>query len=87
MAGHGHSHGGGGCGHEHSHEHKSDAERGSEFSLYMKIDTERVQCLNEAVEGSGKDVFKAWDKRLDTEKVTSHYRSGSDMFVQILIGI
>ena len=75
MSGHGHSHGG--CGHEHSHDDKTDAERGNEFSLYLKIDTERVQCLNEALEGSGKDVFKPWDKRLDTEKVLYRSRSRS----------
>ena len=51
------------------------SERGNLFSLYLKIDTEKVECLNEESEGSGKDVFKPWDQRLDTEKVILHSRS------------
>lgn len=39
------------------------------LSLYQKIDTENLQCLNEAEEGSGKAVFKPWDERLDRSKV------------------
>ena len=71
MSGHGHSHGGGceGEGHGHDHDHTTDAERGSAYSLYLKIDTERVQCLNEAEDGSAKYIFKSWDQRLDKEKV------------------
>ena len=61
---HGHSHGCGG----HDHDHDSP-DRGALFSLYTKIDTERVECLNEASEGSGKLVFKPWDERLDFSKV------------------
>ena len=74
MSGHGRSHSGG-HGHSHSHEDLEGAERGNLFSLYLKIDTEKVECLNEESEGSGKDVFKPWDQRLDTEKVILHYRS------------
>ncbi|KAK2155902.1 hypothetical protein NP493_2030g00014 [Ridgeia piscesae] len=59
---HGHSHC---CGQEHDHDDDTP-DRGSQFSLYMKIDTERVECLNETTEGSGKLVFKPWDQRLDT---------------------
>ena len=77
MSGYGHSHSGG-HGHSHSHEDLEGAERGNLFSLYLKIDTEKVECLNEESEGSGKDVFKPWDQRLDTEKVTLNYRSGYD---------
>lgn len=40
-------------------------------SLYQKIDTENLQCLNEAEDGSGKTVFKPWDERLDKTKVQS----------------
>jgi hypothetical protein len=36
--------------------------------LYLKVDTERVQCLNEVVDGSAKTVFKPWHERLDKEK-------------------
>jgi hypothetical protein len=31
----------------------------------MKVDTERVKCLNESVDGSAKTVFKPWHNRLD----------------------
>ncbi|XP_038057413.1 PITH domain-containing protein 1-like isoform X2 [Patiria miniata] len=63
MSGHGHSHGGCSGGHDHD-----PPDRGTEFSLYTKIDTDRVECLNEVTNGSGKLVFKPWDQRLDTEK-------------------
>ena len=68
MASHnGHGHGGpnwggGHCSCEHDH---ADAERGLMYSLYEKIDTPRVLCLNEAVDGSAKAIFKPWDQRLD----------------------
>ena len=64
-----HGHGHGCCGHEHDHDDASGADRGSQFSLYTKIDAERVECLNETIEGSGKLVFKPWDQRLDTTQV------------------
>ena len=63
MSGHGHGHShdcGGGENDDHGH---GPADRAAEYSLYSKIDTERVQCLNEAEDGSGKTVFKAWDKK------------------------
>lgn len=61
---HGHSHS---CGSgEHSHEHP-DAELGTMYSLYLKIDSMRVQCLNEVKEGSGKTVFKPWEQRKDKD--------------------
>ena len=67
MAGHGHSHG---CGADaHDDDHVREDERGTLYSLYLKIDTEKVQCLNEQIDGSGKDVFKPWDMRKDKEKV------------------
>lgn len=65
MSGHGHSHS---CEKEHQHDNVSDSEKAAQFSLYSKIDTEKVQCLNETVDGSGKWVFKPWDKRHDKEK-------------------
>lgn len=61
MAGHG-----GGCCHEHKHE---QGEQGDLFSLYSKIDLHNVQCLNETTDGSGKDVFKPYEERLNLEKV------------------
>ena len=38
-------------------------------SLFQRIDTEKVQCLNESVDGSGKTVFKPWEDRLDVSQV------------------
>jgi len=38
------------------------------YSLYTRIDTDRIECLNEAAEGSGKLVFKPWDERLNFEQ-------------------
>ena len=73
MSGHGHSHGCGG--HSHGSDDLEGAERGNQFNLYLKINKEQVQCLNEVRDGSGKDVFKPWDQRLDTEKVCPYYRS------------
>ncbi len=39
-------------------------------SLYQKIDTENLECLNESVDGSGKTVFKSWEDRLDKTKAS-----------------
>ncbi|KAG7311545.1 hypothetical protein JYU34_002592 [Plutella xylostella] len=52
--------------HDHDHDHSSE-ETGFQYNLYEKIDKENLQCLNETVDGSGKTVFKPWDKRLDRE--------------------
>eukprot|EP00112_Aurelia_sp_Birch-Aquarium-sp1_P019191 Seg470.4 transcript_id=Seg470.4/GoldUCD/mRNA.D3Y31 product="PITH domain-containing protein GA19395" protein_id=Seg470.4/GoldUCD/D3Y31 len=60
MAGH--------CGHEHHEHDHSSVDLGDLYSLYTKIDLEKVECLNEEVEESGKYVFRAWDKRLETDK-------------------
>jgi len=43
-------------------------------SLYQKIDVEKLQCLNESEEGSGKTVFKPWEDRLDRTKVSIRER-------------
>ncbi len=68
MSGHGHGPGGG-----HSHgccecDHEP-AERGVEYELYIRIDIEKLQCLNESRDGDGKRVFKPWDQRTDRAKV------------------
>ena len=66
MAGHNHGHS---CGHEH-HQHSSGgSDLGALYSLYTKIDIDKVECLNEEREESGKCVFKPWDKRLETHEV------------------
>uniref|UniRef100_A0A1B6HQ51 PITH domain-containing protein n=1 Tax=Homalodisca liturata TaxID=320908 RepID=A0A1B6HQ51_9HEMI len=64
MSGHGHSHGG--C--DGDHDHDDTPEMGLQYSLFTKIDMENVECLNEAVNNSGKDVFKPWEDRLNIEK-------------------
>lgn len=46
---------------------------GIQYSLYNKIDLDKVECLNEDVEGSGKSIFKPWEDRLDKEKVRSFF--------------
>jgi len=61
-----HSSHGHGCGGHHHHDEQDPAIL---FSLYKKIDLTKVQCLNEAEDGSGKEVFKAWERRLDKDKV------------------
>lgn len=60
---HGHSH----ChdGHD-DHDHGPTADEiGFQYNLFEKIDKDNLQCLNEAIDGSGKTVFKPWDQRLD----------------------
>ena len=71
MAGHGgHDHEHGCCSSEHQHDNNaSEAERGNLYSLYKKIDMDKVQCLNEAVDGSCQKIFKPWHERLDKTKV------------------
>ncbi|XP_057959104.1 uncharacterized protein LOC131151729 [Malania oleifera] len=50
------------CLHDHSCE---DHDCGSDWSLHNHIDKSKVSALNEAVHGSVKSVFKAWDQRLN----------------------
>lgn len=50
---------GGGC----SHGTDSSADLGVAYSLYTKIDLDKLQCLNESVDGSGKKIFKPWHER------------------------
>jgi hypothetical protein len=52
---------------EGDHQHRDTPEMGVEYSLYTKINKENLECLNEAVEGSGKTVFKPWEERLNFE--------------------
>ncbi|XP_054026661.1 PITH domain-containing protein 1 isoform X2 [Dryobates pubescens] len=42
-----------------------DQERGAAWGLYLRIDRQRLQCLNERREGSGALVFRAWEERKD----------------------
>lgn len=43
-----------------------------QWNLYTKIDKYNLQCYNEKHDGSGKEVFRAWDERLDRSKVCFH---------------
>ncbi|XP_042498230.1 PITH domain-containing protein 1 isoform X2 [Macadamia integrifolia] len=51
------------CLHDHNCE---DHDCSSDWSLYKHIDLPKVSALNEAVSGSVKSVFKAWEQRLDS---------------------
>jgi len=65
MSGHGHSHGAGGCdGHDHDDSNALD----TAFNLYLKVDIDRTECLNETIDGSGRTVFKPWSERNDRSK-------------------
>lgn len=66
MAGHNHGHL---CGHEHHQHSNTGNDLGALYSLYTKIDINKVECLNEEKQESGKCVFKAWDKRFETHEV------------------
>jgi len=89
MAGHGGDGHGGGHGHhgpcscEHDHDDDESLERGTLFSLYLKVDSERVRCLNESHDGSAKTIFKPWHERLDKEKVSLLY--GVHSFFPLLL--
>ncbi|XP_074642180.1 PITH domain-containing protein 1-like isoform X2 [Tubulanus polymorphus] len=63
MSGPHHHHSGGCCGGAHD-----PPDRGTEYNLYLKINLDQVECLNETREGSGKYVFKPWENRLQTDK-------------------
>lgn len=58
-----------GCAHDHSEQSKSGAELGAEYNLHLKIDKDRLECLNEAVDNSGRTVFKSWENRLAKDEV------------------
>lgn len=70
------------CGDEH-HDHDHDGpDRGDEYTLYTQIDTEALQCLNEANPGSIKKIFKPHDSRFDQTLYTE-----SDADEQLIIHI
>ncbi|XP_023348164.1 PITH domain-containing protein CG6153 isoform X2 [Eurytemora carolleeae] len=61
------------CGQDHEHSEAcghgaaglAGEEMGIAYSLYQRIDLNQLSCLNEAVEESGKKVFKPYEARLD----------------------
>lgn len=46
------------------HRKKKSAD-GLKYSLYSKIDRVNLECLNEHIQGSGKNAFKTWENRMD----------------------
>lgn len=60
------------AGHSHDHDHTED-EQG--LSLRPQIDLPRVECLNEEVRNSGRDVLKIHEERMS---VTPSLRSPED---------
>lgn len=65
---HGHSHGGGSCCHGDDQHEEPPEQRGQAWGLYLRIDHERLECLNERREGSGALVFRAWEDRGDRQQ-------------------
>lgn len=61
--------GGHSCEHEHNEHGHVGPETGIEYSLYTKIDTDNLECLNEHSDGAGRTVFKPWEDRLKRDKV------------------
>lgn len=61
-----HHHGGHQCEAESTSADQDNVlEMGIQYSLFKKIDLENLECLNEDEDGSGKKVFKPYEKRLD----------------------
>ncbi|KAL0274147.1 UNVERIFIED_CONTAM: hypothetical protein PYX00_006640 [Menopon gallinae] len=77
MFGHSHGHG---C--DGDDKHDETPEMGLQYSLYKKIDSENLECLNERIQYSGRDVFKSWEERLNTEKFVE-----SDVDEELLFNI
>ncbi|WIA37737.1 hypothetical protein OEZ86_014615 [Tetradesmus obliquus] len=60
-----------------SHDHDCEAaDCGPAYSLYKHIDQLHIRCLNEDVDGSCKNVFKAWAQR--TQATDNPLRSDPD---------
>jgi len=74
------------CGHGHcngDHTHQDDTpEMGIEYSLFNRIDKENLTCLNERRDGSGKDIFKPWEQRLNMDTIVE-----SDVDEELLFNI
>ena len=58
------------------------AEDAASWSLFSKIDTQNLQCLNEEVDGSCKKIFRSWDDRLNRD-----YEVRSDADQELLFNI
>jgi hypothetical protein len=74
------------CGHSScngDHLHQDDTpEMGIEYSLFSRIDKNNLTCLNERRDGSGKEIFKPWEERLNMNTVVE-----SDVDEELLFNI
>ncbi|CAF3931982.1 unnamed protein product [Rotaria sp. Silwood1] len=52
----------------HTCQHVDEVNVG-QWNLHTKFDKYNLQCYNEKHDDSGKDVFRAWEERLDRSKV------------------
>ncbi|CAG9465184.1 unnamed protein product [Pedinophyceae sp. YPF-701] len=68
------------CCHDHDCE---EADCGPQYSLYEHIDTGHVRCLNEAVPGSCKGVFRPWHTRGDTDHVLESNDDDPELLLHI----
>ncbi|CAI9157963.1 unnamed protein product [Rangifer tarandus platyrhynchus] len=64
---HGHIHRGAGC-HCAAKWGEPPEQRSPAYGLYLRINLERLQCLNESCEGSGLLIFKLREERTDGSK-------------------
>lgn len=61
-----------GAGCDHGQAGLDGEEMGVAYSLFQRIDMNKLTCLNETVDNSGRLVFKPWEARLDkTDRVDS----------------
>ncbi|EGG14832.1 UPF0424 family protein [Cavenderia fasciculata] len=62
--------------------HSHDNVDGIEFNLNRYIDTAQITCLNERTKGSARQLFRAWEERLDESKFVE-----SDADPELIINI
>ena len=62
---------GGGCCGSHGAAGAAGEEFGVAYSLYTKVDMERLECLSEAHDNSCRNVFRPWDQRLEDDKASA----------------
>lgn len=62
---HSHSHG-----HDHGDDHVPPPDTYESQSLHNRIHHDQIRTLNESQRDAGRDIFKSWENRLDTTKVS-----------------
>lgn len=71
-----------------AHDHDCEAQDcSSAWSLYKHIDTQRVRCLNEAVDGSCKKVFKPWHRRLEPARDSGEQLDSAEDDPELLLHV